>query len=404
MSKIICDVCGTSYPETATQCPICGCVRSADAHVVAGDTNDPQPKQENTYVYVKGGRFSKSNVKKRNSMQNISSTQEESVEGGKDNSNVTGLIIVVVALLAAIIAVAVYIYFQFFGPGAMGNTGVLNNPTTESSTVETTVLDVPCVVVTVDKDELTLSNETTTSYKLTTTILPLNSTDALVFRSADESIATVDGDGLVTAVGTGETTIEITCGAASAEVKVVCSVVPEETTEPVTVPQYSTDDFKFKKTDITMGEKGQVFTLYNGEIPADQITWTTDNEKVAVIDSGVVTATGKGTTNVYAEYADVKLTCVVRCAPTVGTYSESAVPTGTHLSSTDVTLHLSSDKSFTLNLLSKDGAVIECEWVIANSQICSITDNLVEALAVGNTTISTTYEDATYKCVVRVAQ
>ena len=29
MSKIICDVCGTRYPDTAEQCPICGHIRAA---------------------------------------------------------------------------------------------------------------------------------------------------------------------------------------------------------------------------------------------------------------------------------------------------------------------------------------------------------------------------------------
>ena len=37
MSKIICDICGTSYPETATQCPICGCVRSGDVQRVTNE-------------------------------------------------------------------------------------------------------------------------------------------------------------------------------------------------------------------------------------------------------------------------------------------------------------------------------------------------------------------------------
>ena len=27
MSKIICDICGTSYPDTADCCPICGCAK-----------------------------------------------------------------------------------------------------------------------------------------------------------------------------------------------------------------------------------------------------------------------------------------------------------------------------------------------------------------------------------------
>ena len=61
MSKIICEVCGTSYPETANQCPICGCVRPADATSVETDT-----AVETGYTYVKGGRFSKANVRKRN--------------------------------------------------------------------------------------------------------------------------------------------------------------------------------------------------------------------------------------------------------------------------------------------------------------------------------------------------
>ena len=66
MSKIICDICGTSYPETAIQCPICGCVRPGDIAIFNDelDTNEEKPVQ--TYTSVKGGRFSKSNVKKRN--------------------------------------------------------------------------------------------------------------------------------------------------------------------------------------------------------------------------------------------------------------------------------------------------------------------------------------------------
>ena len=65
MSKIICDVCGTSYPETATQCPICGCVRPANVNTVHIDTDESVARPNGTYTYVKGGRFSKSNVKKR---------------------------------------------------------------------------------------------------------------------------------------------------------------------------------------------------------------------------------------------------------------------------------------------------------------------------------------------------
>ena len=60
MSKIICEICGTSYPETSTQCPICGCVKPMDKSVVI----DKEIQAGSTYTYVKGGRFSKRNVKK----------------------------------------------------------------------------------------------------------------------------------------------------------------------------------------------------------------------------------------------------------------------------------------------------------------------------------------------------
>ena len=31
MNKIICDICGTSYPDTAESCPVCGCSRDSAA-------------------------------------------------------------------------------------------------------------------------------------------------------------------------------------------------------------------------------------------------------------------------------------------------------------------------------------------------------------------------------------
>ena len=40
MSKVICDVCGTTYPETAQQCPICGCAKNTTAQTVAGEAGE----------------------------------------------------------------------------------------------------------------------------------------------------------------------------------------------------------------------------------------------------------------------------------------------------------------------------------------------------------------------------
>ena len=57
-------VCGTAYAETATQCPICGSAKASANQTEAGAEQGTQPTAG--YTYVKGGRFSKSNVRKRN--------------------------------------------------------------------------------------------------------------------------------------------------------------------------------------------------------------------------------------------------------------------------------------------------------------------------------------------------
>ena len=36
MSKIVCDICGTAYPDTAQECPICGCAKDDAAALLAG--------------------------------------------------------------------------------------------------------------------------------------------------------------------------------------------------------------------------------------------------------------------------------------------------------------------------------------------------------------------------------
>ena len=60
MDKIICQVCATEYPATAAQCPICGYAKPAAPKAPVNDRAD------GGYQYVRGGRFSSENVRKRN--------------------------------------------------------------------------------------------------------------------------------------------------------------------------------------------------------------------------------------------------------------------------------------------------------------------------------------------------
>ena len=86
------------------------------------------------------------------------------------------------------------------------------------SYVEIAPVEVPATDVTLSESSLVLDVGETA--QLTAAVVPEGTTDKLVWSSADESVATVDANGLVTAVGPGRTVITAAAGSVSAE----CSV------------------------------------------------------------------------------------------------------------------------------------------------------------------------------------
>ena len=100
MNRIICDICGSEYPENAERCPICSYPRQGNEKTVAAAT-------EAAYAKVKGGRFSSKNVKKRRKAQLRAEANAQ-----EKNPN-RPLIITIIILLIAIILVSVYIGVRF---------------------------------------------------------------------------------------------------------------------------------------------------------------------------------------------------------------------------------------------------------------------------------------------------
>lgn len=418
MSKIICDVCGTSYPETATQCPICGCVRPTDAVTVNTESASAEVLPKNTYTYVKGGRFSKANVKKRNSANYSAPTEseyEEETAGEKNNKGDKGLTVAICVLLLAIVAVVIYIALQFFAPNLLKSDAtdpVSNNTaasTAQSATEESTEATIPCVDIIISNTVVEL-DKVGAAHLLNVTVDPVDTTDEILFISEDETVATVTADGKIVAVAPGQTVVTVSCGRIEADCRVVCAfeTIPDETTAPVTEPTVSDADFKLNREDFTMNKKGETWLLYSGEIPVKQIIWTSDNEKVATIQDGVVTAVGTGTTTIYGEYNGKKVSCVVRCGASVGKYEEIPAETQTpdsgdyNISSTDITLYLNGTKSFELKLLDAERKPVDVLWSVEDANICAVDGNTVTGLSAGTTNVSVNYDGQTYTCIVRV--
>lgn len=322
MSKIICDVCGTSYPETAEQCPICGSARPADIQGIVSDTEIGE--NSTGYTYVKGGRFSKANVKKRNSArQDLADdepeySQPQIVE--EDEKTNKGLIITAIALFVAIILLVGYICIRFLGNDDSGETQPQTLPTQTVIDEPTEPEEIPCIGLKIANNDSNsiLFSAAGDAYMLTIETTPENSTDIVSFACEDELIATVSEKGKVVAVAPGQTVIKITCGQQELNCIVICDweEPTEETTEP-TEPeiQYTAEDLSFKtfknSGDITI-DINQEIKLYNGNIPLEEVTFTSDDDSVATIKDGKVLGLRNGITKVYAQYGEFKIECIVR--------------------------------------------------------------------------------------------
>ena len=436
MSKVICDVCGTTFPETASQCPICGSARNGSAPT-AVDNGGAQAEGGSTYSYVSGGRFSKANVRKRNKTGQPMQRQESAKKDDGSNGSNKGLIIVVVVLLLAIIAVCIYIGVRFFVPESKPTEPIQQTTTQQTQTqtqqpteTETEPTGIACEDIQLSSTIIEFT-DMERSQLLSAVLTPVDTTDELIFTSSDTDVATVTDGGLVTPVGPGETTITITCGEIQKECRVVCNFSDEteptepEETEPAIGDFALTFNTKYVTSegvgDVTLGV-GQTWRMYaTMNVAASEVIWTSDNESVATIKDGVVTVIAPPTKAfilVHAEYAGVKYSCRIRVsgattsnpAPTTPPATESDQNAGaftmtfntkytTNNGDGDVTLHPGNTWTAYKNIsVSPEQAT----WTSDNPAVCTVADGVVTVVGVGKTMIHAEYNGVKYSCVINV--
>jgi len=426
MNKVICDVCGTTYPETASQCPICGCAKPENAEIVAADGIQSEAAA-GTYSHTKGGHFSKSNVRKRNKIAAapvVKASSKASKENGNSEESNKGLVIAIVLLILAILAMLCYIYFTYFSDGLFGSKS--NEATTTAPSVSESLNTTPTTEPVIKCTALELSDTVLeldavgNAWLLNVTATPNDTTDKIIYSTSDPNVATVTSEGRVTAVGAGTAVITITCGDITAECKVTCDI-PEETTEATTEPTTApttepstepVEEFKLNRSDISFFKLDEEWTLYRGSVSLNQITWSSDDESIATFDKGVVKCVGAGITNVHAEYNGTKVSCIIRCRlpvetepPTEPTLPDSEFPdadtTDVEISHTDVTIK--GDESFNLLLLDKDDKPITVTWYVEKPDICTVSGNKVTGVKKGKSNVYCIYGEKMYICIVRVS-
>ena len=428
MSKIICDVCGTSYPDAASQCPICGYVKSASENSFS--END-ESAAGTGYTYVKGGRFSKANVRKRAKSAPVEEIDEYDTSDDsepEEKRSDAPLVITAIILLVAIAAIVVFITLRFFGPWAGKNRE--EEPVQTATTTEQTTDDglIPCTKLEVSDTQIDIPEGG--FYELKVIKEPADTTDQVIFASKDPAIATVDDNGKITPVSTGSTTITITCGTEQIELQVSCQVKEE-------VP------FILDQMELKLEYQDQEWILYSGEIPVADIEFSSDDETIATFVDGVVYAKAPGETVVYAKYEDQTVSCKVSCvfeqeqdgsddhsddntvtedgsteqllthAPKATGTKGYQIRTNFGATYVDSTNPADFDTShyvgyeLTFRLVDANGISVNAKWKVYNTSICKLkTDggSTVVCLEKGNAYIVATTEDGeTYVCTIRVS-
>lgn len=331
MSKIICDICGTTYPDTAECCPICGCSADMAAEFAKEDisfdtvTPRPTPRKKEIFDFDEVNGLG-SNEDETEDVYAYSEEEEEQVEESQHN---TFLVVVLTVLIVVLLALTGFLFFKFFLPNVpTGETEPATAPvetTLAPTTVvtETTELRIPCQSLALSSGNAELTHEGM-QFLLNVVITPEDTTDSCTYVSEDESVATVEATGRITAVAEGETVVTVICGEQTISCPVICKFVDdngetvpetEETTEATTVATVDPSiTLKLKKTDIML----PVFTYFTLQLDCDleqtDVQWTSAHPYIATVDeNGVVTAMKAGTTEITAKYGDQEVKCIVRC-------------------------------------------------------------------------------------------
>ena len=151
-------------------------------------------------------------------------------------------------------------------------------------------------------DKKTLALDVPETYQLTATITPADASNkVLTWTSSNEAAATVDQNGLVTAVGNGTAVITATATDGTG-ISASCTVT---VIDPDNIPVAS---IALDKTSLEL-EALEIWqltaTVSPGNAANKQLRWTSSDENVATVDeNGKVTALAKGTATITAAATD----------------------------------------------------------------------------------------------------
>ena len=234
------------------------------------------------------------------------------------------------------------------------------------------------------------------SLQIKPTIYPstANTDIGLTWSSSDNSVATVNKDGVVTGVKNGTTVITVVT-----ENKKVTSASVTVQTSPVSIsisPSSATIDLSAENKSVQL----KATISPNTTNIKDKITWTSTNNNIATVDSnGLVRGYANGTVTITATTANGK--------STKATITVQTSPTSITLSTNKIVLEKYTNKNYQLKAIVRPtnaNVYTNVSWTSSNNGIVTVNGNgYVTAIGTGTATITaTTGNGLSAKCTVVV--
>ncbi len=237
------------------------------------------------------------------------------------------------------------------------------------------------------ESEITINEADT--YKLRASIKPDNASSPVInWNSSDENIATVDENGLVTALSKGTATITATTEENNFTASCVVNVL-----RPV-----SSIELNYSELNIGVGyTKTLIATVYPETASNASFVWSTDDASIATVSNGIVTAVGYGTTKIKATTVDGGY--VAEC-----TINSTIPVNGISLNKSNIEMIAGDTVSLVATVTPTDAFDKSVIWSSSNTTVATVENGLVTAKSEGTVTITAKTNDGgkTASCVITV--
>lgn len=270
----------------------------------------------------------------------------------------------------------------------------INGLKTTCSVIVVKSTSTPITSVVLDKEQESLVEGDKVT--LHATINPSDTTDdkTLTWTSSNEGVATVDADGVVTAVSSGEADITVKTSNGKTDSCHITVTRKEIPIENVTLDQ--------ENIEIVEGSNAILNATINPENTTQDktLTWSSENPEIATVNNkGVVTGISSGTTTITVETSNGKTDS---CTVTVERKPNPIVSVS--LDKTEITLKKGKQDTLKATINPDDTTDSkELTWTSSNLEVATVENGVVTAVGDGNATITVqTVNGKTATCEVHV--